>query len=130
MAQCRCVAVLLSVIFLVLDSLVAAWYFMPQLSMFDPVRAFYRWFQPFGIVNAYGVFPPHPFPSERILPVMEGSADGVEWKEYEVRFVSTKEESRPPLHLGPYHPRYVCFPPLSDCLLTDAGRCMLMVFTV
>jgi hypothetical protein len=46
-----------------------------------PLRAIWG----FRIVNGYGVFPPHAMLPMRLIPVFEGSDDGVEWKRYAYR---------------------------------------------
>eukprot|EP00026_Physarum_polycephalum_P003628 Phypoly_transcript_03641.p1 GENE.Phypoly_transcript_03641~~Phypoly_transcript_03641.p1 ORF type:complete len:743 (+),score=59.51 Phypoly_transcript_03641:103-2331(+) len=78
-----------------------SWFFIPGLRILDPVRRFYRILQPLCIVNCYGVFPPHTFPTERFVPVIEGSADGKTWLEYEYKFLD-----KLPWLLSPYHPRF------------------------
>eukprot|EP00026_Physarum_polycephalum_P003356 Phypoly_transcript_03366.p1 GENE.Phypoly_transcript_03366~~Phypoly_transcript_03366.p1 ORF type:complete len:625 (+),score=67.14 Phypoly_transcript_03366:582-2456(+) len=78
-----------------------SWYFWPSLRFLDPIRRFYRFLQPFTIVNAYGVFPPHSVPKERFMPIIEGSADGKTWKEYEYKYLT-----KLPWVLSPYHPRF------------------------
>lgn len=42
-----------------------SWYFWPTLRFLDPIRRFYRFLQPFTVINCYGVFPPHSVPKER-----------------------------------------------------------------
>ncbi|HVZ37186.1 MAG TPA: lipase maturation factor family protein, partial [Polyangiaceae bacterium] len=64
-----------------------------------------RLLAPFRIVNGYGVFPPHSAPPIRLLPVLEGSADGVHWKQYGYRYMPSFATSRPPF-VAPYHPRF------------------------
>lgn len=64
-----------------------------------------RWIAPFRIVNGYGVFPPHSAPPVRLTPVLEGSDDGVTWKQYRYRFMPSAPESRPPV-IAPYHARF------------------------
>jgi lipase maturation factor 1 len=63
-----------------------------------------RWLAPFRIVNSYGVFPPNASPPVRRVPVIEGSADGVTWKQYGYKYMpSTAEDA--PVHMAPHHPR-------------------------
>jgi hypothetical protein len=70
-------------------------------------RAFIRYFRaisPFRIVNGYGVFPPNAGPPMRLLPVFEGSRDGVSWKAYRYKFMPTSPGERAPF-VSPHHPR-------------------------
>jgi hypothetical protein len=66
--------------------------------------AFYRGLLPFGLVHPYGVFPANSVPALRFVPVLEGSLDGLEWREYGYRFWPSTEASRPP-RIAPVHPR-------------------------
>lgn len=86
--------------------------------VFSPLRVL----APFRIVNGFGVFPPKSLPPVRMMPVIEGSADGVTWKQYGYRFMPSFPSSRPPF-VAPYHPRldmYVAYIPLG----TDTGSYM------
>lgn len=78
----------------------AAWN-KPWLRIF--IGAF-RLLAPFRIINAYGVFPPYSQPPVRMVPVFEGSADGVHWQAYGYRYMPTFPSSRPPF-VAPHHPR-------------------------
>jgi len=66
---------------------------------------FYRALGPFRIVHSYGVFPPFSAPAVRWIPLMEGSHDGENWKEYEYHFIPSQANS-PPKFIAPYHPRF------------------------
>ncbi len=47
-------------------------------------------------ISSYGVFPPHPFPSCRVVPVLEASLDGEAWDTYRGRWqvsMSTSESA-------------------------------------
>ena len=68
------------------------------------VLALYRALLPFGVVHPYGVFPPNSVPALRFVPVVEGSLDGVEWREFGYRFWPSTEASAPPA-MAPLHPR-------------------------
>ncbi len=63
-----------------------------------------RWIAPLRLLNAYGVFPPNSSPPMRIIPVFEGSADGLTWKQYGYRHMPSFPHSRPPT-IAPYHAR-------------------------
>jgi hypothetical protein len=59
----------------------------------------------FRVAHAYGVFPPQATPPFRLIPVIEGSLDGREWREYEYRFIPCHERSRPRF-VAPRMPRW------------------------
>jgi len=72
---------------------------------FFPNRIFYRilnWFSPFHIVNRYGIFAV--MTTKRYEIVVEGSDDGVDWKEYTFRY-KPSELDRRPRRVSPYQPR-------------------------
>ncbi len=56
------------------------------------------------LVGAYGVFPPNTSPPIKMVPVMEGSHDGVQWTPIPWRFMPVGERS-PPRFIAPHHPR-------------------------
>jgi hypothetical protein len=64
----------------------------------------YRALMPFRIVHPYGVFPAESTPGIKFVPVVEGSADGENWREYEYRYYPCHERSRP-RWVAPHHPR-------------------------
>ncbi len=66
--------------------------------------AFYRALSPFRLMHAYGVFPPNSSPPIKVIPVFEGSADGLHFHAYGYRYMPTSETSRPPV-VAPHHPR-------------------------
>jgi hypothetical protein len=66
---------------------------------------FFRLTQPLRMVHAYGVFPPNSSPPIKIVPVFEGSDDGVTWKPYRYHHMPTTAEEAPPV-VAPYHPRF------------------------
>jgi hypothetical protein len=68
------------------------------------VLAFYRSLSGLRVLHAYGVFGPQPLPALKLVPVLEGSADGRTWHEYEYRFMPCAERSAPRA-FAPYHPR-------------------------
>lgn len=63
-----------------------------------------RWFAALRSVNGYGVFPPNSMAPVRFQPVIEGSMDGVTWKQYGYKYIPSFEHSRPP-YIAPYHAR-------------------------
>jgi hypothetical protein len=69
-----------------------------------------RWIAPLRIVNGYGVFPPNSSPPLRIIPVFEGSHDGVEWRQYGYKFMPSFGDSKPPF-IAPLQPRldHACY---------------------
>jgi len=68
------------------------------------ILGFYRALAPFRIIHPYGVFPPSSGPSVKWVPIIEGTQDGKEWKEYHYRFMPSSASS-PPVFVAPYHPR-------------------------
>lgn len=75
-------------------------------SLRAPLRAvvaFFRGLVPFHVVHAYGVFPPNTGPAVRVVPVLEGSRDGVHWAPYVYRFQPATEASAPRF-TAPYQP--------------------------
>jgi hypothetical protein len=68
------------------------------------VLPFFKAFAPFRIANGYGVFPPYAQAPARMVPVMEGSDDGVTYKAYGYRYMPTRVDQRAPF-VAPHHPR-------------------------
>lgn len=68
------------------------------------VFAFYRSLSGQRVLHGYGVFGPQPLPALKLVPVLEGSADGHTWHEYEYRYMPCTERSAPRA-FAPYHPR-------------------------
>jgi hypothetical protein len=60
------------------------------------------WLAPFRSINGYGLF--RVMTTERPELVIEGSADGVHWKEYEFRYKPSAVDRRPRF-VAPFHPR-------------------------
>ncbi len=58
----------------------------------------------FRLVGSYGVFPPNSSPPIKMVPVLEGSRDGKDWRPYRFAFMPTREDS-PPRFIAPHHPR-------------------------
>lgn len=68
------------------------------------IVALLRFFGPFRILNAYGVFPPSSGPALHWTPVFQGTADGETWEEYGYRYMPSQPDSRP-CFVAPHHPR-------------------------
>lgn len=66
--------------------------------------AFFRVLAPFRLFHAYGVFPPNASPPLKVIPVFEGSMDGVDYRPYRYRFMPCLADSRTPV-VAPHHPR-------------------------
>ena len=67
-----------------------------------------RIIQPFRLVHSYGVFPPRTAPPLKIIPCVEGSADGGKtWQRYMYRHMLSGAES-PPRWCAPHQPRLDC----------------------
>lgn len=65
---------------------------------------FYRTFAGLRVLGSYGVFPPSSNPGLKVVPVFEGSRDGVRWEAYGYKFMPSTAASRPPV-VAPHHPR-------------------------
>ncbi len=63
---------------------------------------FYRALSPFHVVHAYGVFPPRTGPPVRLIPVIEGTRDGVTWRPYRWRHQPCTEGGAPSF-VAPFH---------------------------
>jgi hypothetical protein len=66
--------------------------------------AVFRTLAPLRTMHGYGVFPPNSAPPIKVIPVFEGSSDGVDWQPYEYRYMPMSPESRSPI-VAPHHPR-------------------------
>ena len=75
-----------------------------------------RFFSPFRIVSAYGVFPPASTPPMRFVVLLEGSTEEEEeggknetqWKEYSWKYMTSgkgNSNSSSPCFIAPHHPR-------------------------
>jgi hypothetical protein len=84
------------------------------------VFAFYRSLSGLRLLHGYGVFGPQPLPALKLVPVLEGSADGQTWHEYEYRFMPCAEHT-PPRAFAPYHPRLDHFLLYEGFGLNNAG---------
>lgn len=73
--------------------------YLPRLSFLTDL---FSYLQPFHIGNRYGIFAI--MTTRRIEIVMEGSDDGVTWKEYLFRY-KPSELNRRPRRISPYQPR-------------------------
>jgi hypothetical protein len=66
--------------------------------------AFFRVLSPFRLFHSYGVFPANASPPLKIIPVFEGSLDGVEYRPYRYRYMPCQADSKTPI-VAPHHPR-------------------------
>jgi hypothetical protein len=73
-----------------------------------------RFFSPFRIVSAYGVFPPASTPAMRFVTIIEGSTEEeggkneTQWKEYSWKYMTSgkgNSNSSSPCFIAPHHPR-------------------------
>jgi hypothetical protein len=74
-------------------------------SLFKPnpiYKCILSWLQPFHLINRYGIFAV--MTTKRYEIVIEGSDDGVNWKEY-LFYYKPSEVSRRPRRISPYQPR-------------------------
>lgn len=85
-----------------------AWLYRPSQfqgpAILRGVFAFYRLLAPFRLLHAYGVFPAGSFPAVRVVPVIEGTRDGVTWTAYPYRWAMAEPNS-PPVWVAPHTPR-------------------------
>jgi hypothetical protein len=63
-----------------------------------------RGLQPLRLVHGYGVFPPHTAPAVKLVPILQGSADGEAWRDYEWRDMVCDVDRAPPF-VAPRQPR-------------------------
>jgi hypothetical protein len=66
--------------------------------------AYLRAISPLRIINGYGVFPPGALAPMSLMPIFEGSDDGVVWKAYRYRHIPSSPKE-PPRFVAPYHAR-------------------------
>lgn len=66
------------------------------------LESLFYWFSPFHLANRYGIFAV--MTKERYEIVIEGSEDGIEWKEYLFKY-KPSEINRRPRRISPYQPR-------------------------
>ena len=77
---------------------------MIAIPSFAPVDLFEFLGARLRLMHAWGIFPPNSGPPLRFIQVIEGSADGEVWEEYEWKFMTTHERSAPRF-IAPHHPR-------------------------
>jgi predicted DCC family thiol-disulfide oxidoreductase YuxK len=130
-------SILASVALLVVTFPVNAWHLYnackPEAEMPRLVRWSYEHLEPFRIVNGYGLF--REMTKDRKEIVIEGSADGIDWKPYEFKW-KPGDVNRAPGWCAPHQPRadwQMWFAALGDvrqnpwfvrlmvCLLEDKG---------
>lgn len=89
------------------------WVFWPSFistgyRVIDKIIAFFRSIASLRFAHPYGVFAAHFDILQRCQIVFEGSDDGIEWKEYSYKYVSTSEKD--PCHfIAPFMPRFEHF---------------------
>ncbi len=109
-----------------------SWIYWPSISQtrllpLKWILNFYRALAPFRIIHAYGVFPPESGPPVKWAPIIEGTQDGVDWKEYHYRYLPSSPYS-PPKFVAPHHPRldHAVF---YESFGTDAGNFLGSTFS-
>jgi lipase maturation factor 1 len=88
--------------------------FQPGVSWPRPVGALYGLLAPFRVVSGYGLF--RVMTKDRLEIIIEGSADGIEWKPYEFKWKPGAVD-RAPGFVEPHQPRLdwqMWFAALSD----------------
>jgi uncharacterized membrane protein YphA (DoxX/SURF4 family) len=68
-----------------------------------PVIWVYRWVQPFRSFNSYGLFAV--MTQKRPEIIVQGSDDGLNWKDYEFKYKPGDDLRRAPRFVAPYQPR-------------------------
>jgi hypothetical protein len=76
--------------------------FKPEALWPRPLMAVYVYLEPFRIVNSYGLF--RVMTKDRKEIVIEGSADGIDWQQYEFKW-KPGDVGRPPGWCAPHQPR-------------------------
>jgi predicted DCC family thiol-disulfide oxidoreductase YuxK len=96
----KAVSAILAAVVLTLSTLQLIEIFVWRLP--HTARAFVEWVAPLRIVNTYGLFAS--MTTTRPEIVIEGSSDGVSWREYEFRH-KPGDVKRPPDWVAPHQPR-------------------------
>jgi predicted DCC family thiol-disulfide oxidoreductase YuxK len=103
-----------AVVFVSVSALQIVSAFRATPSWSAPMIAVYRWISPLRSINSYGLFAV--MTPDRPEIIVEGSADGREWKEYAFRYKPSALNRRPPF-VAPHQPRLdwqMWFAALSD----------------
>ena len=91
-----------------------------------PLAAALRVIAPFRVLNSYGVFRYQSvYVEDRLVVRLQGTADGFAWRDYEPRFLTSQEGTRPPF-FAPHHPRLDHFLFYGLCEDTSFKVFMLM----
>lgn len=77
---------------------------LPAGAWARPALGVLRALSPFRLLHSYGVFVPTEGATRRYVLVLQGSLDAQRWLDYEPRYLSTREDRRPPF-FAPHHPR-------------------------
>lgn len=74
-------------------------------TVWAPLVSLLRFFAPFRIFNSYGVFRHQEvYVRDRLVVMLQGTADGELWREYPTRFLTGSPKGRPRFY-APHHPR-------------------------
>jgi hypothetical protein len=95
-------ALLIAVLILCLSSLHLARLFQAQVNWPRRLQNFFEWFEPFRLVNSYGLF--SVMTLERPEIMVEGSDDANTWQAYEFKW-KPGDVKRPPRFVAPHQPR-------------------------
>ena len=93
---------LLALVFAGVSFIEIARAFAPLPGWTTPAVAVYRWLSPFRSINNYGLFAVMTMDRPEII--VEGSADGRDWKEYEFPYKPGDVKQRP-VFVAPHQPR-------------------------
>ena len=99
-AFCRRAIAALATVLVALNLIVIAVAFGVRIPA--PIRTALRWSDYFGVVNSYGLFAV--MTTRRLEIVVQGSNDGVQWRDYEFRY-KPGDPARAPAWVAPHQPR-------------------------
>ncbi len=92
----------LAAVFIAVSFLQVAAIFRVQNRWLYPIACVNEWLEPFRTVNSYGLFAV--MTTERQEIIVQGSSDGVHWRDYEFKY-KPGDVSRRPVFVAPHQPR-------------------------
>jgi lipase maturation factor 1 len=95
-------AVAILLVTLPLNTMLILSAFKPRTAWPGPIATLYDYVEPFRIVNGYGLF--RVMTKSRPEIILEGSADGIDWRAYEFKW-KPGDLNRPPPWVAPHQPR-------------------------
>jgi hypothetical protein len=94
-----------------------------------PILEVIRFLNHFRLVGSYGVVPPNSSPPMKMVPVIEGSEDGENWRAYSFAYMPTQDHS-PPRFVAPHHPRLDHSSIYAGLGLTESDSVSALMFEV